>query len=102
MKKSEYNSVTLVNVARKVNQVQFPISLGVIAMMRKYDIRPSVNLIIGFPWETKSDYKDRMENMTSMPDETLDYYYHLISELRQKDTAYPVSGEYLEQIEKLH
>ncbi|MHA2282084.1 MAG: B12-binding domain-containing radical SAM protein [Promethearchaeota archaeon] len=27
-------------------------------IMRRFNIRPSVNFIIGFPWETEQDYKD--------------------------------------------
>ena len=126
-----------------------------IKIMRDFNIRISVNFIIGFPWETEDDYKaliafieknklekqsklsyltplpstrlyqeaiekgfikdefgyiknlgdlywERMINLTSLPDDVLDYYYQKISHIGQKDVVYPEAKEYLRQIRKIH
>lgn len=47
---------------RTLDQIRKNISISdveeKIAMMRKYGIKPAVNFIIGFPWETEQDYLD--------------------------------------------
>jgi len=47
-------------------------------------------------------YWERMVNLTSMPDEVLDYYYKKVSNVGQKDVVYPDSPDYMRQIKKLH
>ncbi len=126
-----------------------------LAIMRQYNIRPSINLVIGFPWETEADYQDIMSfikrnklqgliklhyltplpatrlftetmdrglidneyeyirslgdlywerkiNLTSLSDDTLDYYYRKISEVGKRKPKEPVSSSYSSQIRKVH
>ncbi len=47
-------------------------------------------------------YWEQMINLTSLPDDVLDYYYQKISHIGQKDVVYPKSKMYLEQIKRLH
>ncbi len=47
-------------------------------------------------------YWERMINLTSLPDDVLDYYYQKISVMGQKDVVYPKSKTYLRQIRKIH
>jgi radical SAM superfamily enzyme YgiQ (UPF0313 family) len=47
-------------------------------------------------------YWERMINMTSLPDEVLDYYYQKLYKMCSKDVVYPESEEYLRQIRKIH
>lgn len=47
-------------------------------------------------------YWERMINLTSLPDDVLDYYYQKISLIGQKDIVYPKSKTYLRQIRKIY
>lgn len=47
-------------------------------------------------------YWERHINMTSLPDETLDYYFKKITDIGQKDVVYPKQEKYLSQIRKIH
>lgn len=47
-------------------------------------------------------YWERMINLTSLPDDVLDYYYQKIYQIGQKDVVYPNTRKYLMQISKIY
>lgn len=47
-------------------------------------------------------YWERLVNLTSLPDETVDYYYNKLAEIGTPDAQSPTSNKYMHQIRKMH